>query len=113
MDSIFKVGFGVDLENMSDTSDESLRLVSHAIDDANTLTMTRFVDKSWKIKKLLNIGSEAALKKNIKVIDEFVYKVIETKIEQMHESNDEFSVKKEDILSRFLQFIEIQNTYVI
>ena len=90
-DSIFKVGFGIDLDIMSGTNEEGLRF-SRAFDDANTLTIERFIDKSWKIKKFLNIGSEAMLKKNVEVIDEFVYKVIKMKIEQMHKSEDEFSV---------------------
>lgn len=98
MDSIFKVGFGVDLENMSDTNEESLRLISRAFDDANALTITRFIDKSWKIKKFFNIGSEAELKKNMKVIDEFIYKVIQVKIEQMHKSKDDISVTFDFIL---------------
>ncbi|GKA09554.1 cytochrome P450, partial [Tanacetum coccineum] len=88
MDSIFKVGFGIDLDNLSGPSGEGVRF-SRAFDTANTLVFRRFVDMSWKIKKFLNIGSEAELKKNIKVIDEFIYKVIQIKIEQMHNLKDE------------------------
>nr|XP_043629397.1 cytochrome P450 704C1-like [Erigeron canadensis] len=102
MDSIFKVAFGIDLNNMSSPNEDGIRF-SRAFDDANTLTAGRFVDVLWKIKKFLNIGSEADMKKSMKVVDEFVYKVIQMKIEQMHKSKDEFSLKKEDILSRFLQ----------
>ncbi|KAI3829202.1 hypothetical protein L1987_03319 [Smallanthus sonchifolius] len=60
-----------------------------AFDDANTLTYKRFADISLKIKKFFNIGFEAELKKNMRVIDEFVYKVIRIKIEQMQKSKDE------------------------
>lgn len=91
MDSIFKVGFGIDLDNLSGPSGEGVRF-SRAFDDANTLVFQRFVDITWKIKKFLNIGSEAVLKKNMKVIDEFIYKVIQIKIEQMHNLKDEFLV---------------------
>nr|GEX86889.1 cytochrome P450 [Tanacetum cinerariifolium] len=85
----FSIGFGIDLDNLSGPSGEGVRF-SRAFDDANTLVFRRFVDMSWKMKKFLNIGSEAELKKNMKVIDEFIYKVIQIKIHQMHNLKDEF-----------------------
>ncbi|XP_023741401.1 cytochrome P450 704C1 isoform X2 [Lactuca sativa] len=102
IDSIFKVAFGIDLDNICGSSEEGVRF-SRAFDDANTLTSRRFVDILWKIKKYFNIGSEAELKKNMKVVNEFVYDLIRIKIEQMDKTNNEFSLIKEDILSRFLQ----------
>ncbi|KAF5816784.1 putative abieta-7,13-dien-18-ol hydroxylase [Helianthus annuus] len=101
-DSIFKVAFGIDLDNLSGTNVEGVRF-SRAFDDANELTYNRLVDITWKFKKYLNIGSEAELKKNLKVVDEFVYKVIRNKSEQMSKPKDNYSVTKEDILSRFMQ----------
>ena len=59
------------------------------------MILRRLFDVSWKIKNALNIGIEAELKKNIKVIDDFVYKLIQTKIEQIHNAEDEFLVKVE------------------
>ncbi|GJZ67139.1 cytochrome P450 [Tanacetum coccineum] len=100
-DSIFKVGFGIDLDNLSGSNKEGVRF-SRAFDDANVLSFRRYIDKSWKIKKYLNIGSEAELKKSIKIVDEFIYKVIQIKIAQMQKPKDEFSHKKDDILSRFV-----------
>ncbi|KAJ0860235.1 putative abieta-7,13-dien-18-ol hydroxylase [Helianthus annuus] len=101
-DSIFKVGFGIDLDNLSGRNEKGARF-SRAFDDANNLTYKRFVDVTWKIKRFFNIGFEAELKKNMKIVDEFVYKVIQVKTEQMQKSKDEFLLKKEDILSRFIQ----------
>ncbi|KAL8263486.1 hypothetical protein R6Q59_021616 [Mikania micrantha] len=49
MDSVFKVGFGIDLDNMSGSVEEGVRF-SRAFDDANTLITRRSVDLSWKIK---------------------------------------------------------------
>lgn len=46
MDSIFKVGFGIDLDSMSAPSEEGVRFV-RAFDDANNLTLLRFVDLTW------------------------------------------------------------------
>ncbi|MFS7926272.1 putative abieta-7,13-dien-18-ol hydroxylase [Helianthus anomalus] len=101
MDSIFKVGFGIELDNLGG-NEEGVRF-SLAFDDANNLTYKRFVDPTWKIKKFFNIGLEAELKRNLKIIDDFVYKVIQLKIEQMQMSKDESLLKKDDILSRFVE----------
>ncbi|XP_021856522.1 cytochrome P450 704C1 [Spinacia oleracea] len=100
LDSIFKVGFGVDLNCLEGTSKKGVEFMK-AFDDANALVYWRFVDPSWKLKRALNIGSEAALKKNIKVIDSFVNGVITTKRKQLVEQQD--SIVKEDILSRFIE----------
>ncbi|KAJ9561236.1 hypothetical protein OSB04_006396 [Centaurea solstitialis] len=110
-DSIFKVGLGIDVDNISCSNEEDIRF-SHAFDDANALILRRIVDVSWKIKKALNIGTEAKLKKNIKVIDDFVYKLINTKIEQMHNAKDDFMFKNEDILSTFLQIKSTNPKYI-
>ncbi|MFS7907810.1 putative abieta-7,13-dien-18-ol hydroxylase [Helianthus anomalus] len=90
-DSIFKVAFGVDLDNLSGSNEEGVRF-SRAFDDANELTYNKLVDITWKIKRYFNIGSEAELKKNLKVVDEFVYKVIRTKSEQMSKPKDNYLV---------------------
>jgi cytochrome P450 len=91
LDSIFKVAFGVELDSMCGSSEEGTKF-SNAFDDASALTLRRYVDVTWKIKKALNVGSEAELKKNVKVIDEFVYKLIRSKTEKMQNSQDDSSV---------------------
>ncbi|KAJ7951019.1 putative Cytochrome P450 [Quillaja saponaria] len=99
LDSIFKVGFGVELNCLEGSSNEGTAF-TRAFDDSNALIYWRYVDPSWKLKRFLNIGSEAKLKKNVKIIDGFVHGLIKTKREKLtlqQDSND-----KEDILSRFL-----------
>lgn len=96
-DSIFKVGFGFDLDTLSGSDEASNRFMK-AFDDSNGLVYWRFVDLLWKVKRYLNIGSEAALKENIRIVDNFVYELIRNKREQMEDGN----LYKEDILSRFL-----------
>ncbi|KAK6918487.1 Cytochrome P450 [Dillenia turbinata] len=110
LDSIFKVAFGVELDSMCGSSEEGTHF-GNAFDDASAMTLWRYVDIFWKVKEFLNIGSEALLKKKIKVIDSFVYKLIQNKKEQMQNAKDD-SVKKEDILSRFLQLTETDNKYL-
>ncbi|MBA0802231.1 hypothetical protein Gohar_012548, partial [Gossypium harknessii] len=80
LDSIFKVAFGVELDSMCGSNEEGKEFAA-AFDDSSALTLYRYVDPFWKIKRYLNIGSEAALKRNIKVVDNFVYKLIHNKIE--------------------------------
>ncbi|TXG62724.1 hypothetical protein EZV62_009718 [Acer yangbiense] len=99
LDSIFKVGFGVDLNCLDGSSKEGTEFMK-AFDDSNALVYWRYVDPFWKPKRFLNIGTEASLKKNIKIIDDFVHKLISTKRNQLN--LQQYSNDKEDILSRFL-----------
>ncbi|RVW41149.1 cytochrome P450 704C1 [Vitis vinifera] len=107
LDSIFKVAFGVELDSMCGSNEEGTKFGS-AFDDASAMTLYRYVDIFWTIKKSLNIGSEATLKRSIKVVDDFVYKLIHSKTELMKNSQNDSSMKKDDILSRFLQLKDIE-----
>ena len=78
LDSIFKVGFGVELNCLEGSSKSGTEFMK-AFDDSNALVYRRYVDPLWKLKRYLNIGSEASLKKNIKIIDAFVTNLIRTK----------------------------------
>ncbi|KAK3220891.1 hypothetical protein Dsin_014861 [Dipteronia sinensis] len=98
-DSIFKVGFGVELNALSG-SNEFGNQFTKAFDDSNSIVFWRYVDPFWKLKRFLNIGLEASLKKNIKVIDDFIYELFRYKREQL--KNEKLDRGKEDILSRFL-----------
>ncbi|GER26403.1 cytochrome P450 monooxygenase [Striga asiatica] len=114
LDSIFRVAFGVELDTMCGSNEEGKNF-STAFDNASALTLWRYVDIMWKIKKFLRIGSEAKLRSNVKVVDEFVYKLISSKTEKMNKSDDDPSIqnfKKEDILSRFIQLGETDRKYL-
>ncbi|MFQ6619259.1 hypothetical protein Gotur_000301 [Gossypium turneri] len=99
LDSIFKVGFGVELNALSG-SDEFANRFTKAFDDSNFIVFRRYVDMFWKVKRFFNIGLEAALKRNVKIIDDFIFDLIRCKREQME--NEKLVREKEDILSRFL-----------
>ncbi|KAM1400595.1 hypothetical protein ACFX2F_027855 [Malus domestica] len=71
-----------------------------AFDESTALTYFRYIDPFWKLKRILNLGSEASLKKYVKVIDDFVHQVISSKRRLQEEQKD--VIDKEDILSRFL-----------
>ncbi|KAL6651239.1 hypothetical protein ACP70R_010164 [Stipagrostis hirtigluma subsp. patula] len=100
LDSIFKVGFGVSLGSLSGSSQEGLAF-ARAFDDASEHVLYRFFDVFWKAKRLLHFSTEVVMRRSIRTIDDFVYAVIDKKIEQMGKDQQEFA-KKEDILSRFL-----------
>ncbi|EOX96172.1 Cytochrome P450, family 704, subfamily A, polypeptide 1, putative [Theobroma cacao] len=107
MESMFKVGFGIDLNWMEGSIEEGTTFVK-AFDDANESVCLRYINTFWKLKRALNIGSEASLKKNIKVIDNFIHNVLSTKKKLLAMNPDPliifwgFKNVKEDILSRFL-----------
>jgi len=99
MDSMFKVGLGTVLNTLSG-SDESSIQFSNAFDEASSLVYYRYVDLFWQVKRYLNIGSEAKLKKSIQIIDNFVMHLIHQKRGQMKNGHDRKA--REDILSRFI-----------
>ncbi|KAK4559931.1 hypothetical protein RGQ29_008930 [Quercus rubra] len=111
LDSVFKIVLGVELDSMCGTYEEGIRF-SNAFDEASSITSYRYVDIFWKIKRFLNIGSEAVLRNNMKVIDEFVYKVITSKIEQVNNPLVDLPMKKGDILSSFLELRKTDPKYL-
>ncbi|KAJ0098817.1 hypothetical protein Patl1_19994 [Pistacia atlantica] len=114
LDSVLKVALGIELDGLSGTYEEGTQFTD-AFDTANAITSFRFIDAFWKIKRFLNIASEAKLRKNIKVVDDFVYKLIKSKIERLNNRHDDLpsvSGKKEDILSRFLELKETDPKYL-
>jgi hypothetical protein len=88
LDSIFKVAFGTELDSMCGTNEEGKNF-ANAFDSASASTLYRYVDVFWKIKKFLNIGSEAKLRNDTETLDEFVIKLINTRIQQIQNSKDD------------------------
>ncbi|KAL6008023.1 hypothetical protein ACLOJK_033529 [Asimina triloba] len=104
LDSIFKVAFGTELDTLYGSRQEGIQF-AQAFDESSALILWRYVDPSWKIKKFFSFGSEAMLKKKRKVIDDFVFKLIRSKKEQLSEGRDsclKWQLTKEDMLVRFL-----------
>lgn len=103
LDSICKVGFGVEIGTLNPNSPNNS--FAQAFDTANIIVTLRFIDPLWKIKKILNLGSEAQLDKSIKIIDDFTYSVIrrrKAEIEDAKKSGQQNQIKH-DILSRFIE----------
>ncbi|GJN19953.1 hypothetical protein PR202_gb07273 [Eleusine coracana subsp. coracana] len=101
MDSIFTIAFGLDLDTMGG-SGEGIRFAT-AFDDASEFTLLRYVNPFWKMMRLLNVGTEAMLKERIKVVDEFVYKRIRARAQEISDGKAQDPDSRQDILSRFIQ----------
>ena len=80
LDSIFEVGFGVELNCLEGSSKEGTEFMK-AFDGSHALIWWRYLDPLWKLRRFLHIGSEASLRKKIKVVDDFVHQLIRKKRE--------------------------------
>jgi len=103
MDAICKLGFGIELNSLSNTNVGPEASFAKAIETANTVLFGRHFDLVWKIKRYFNIVSEATIKESIKTVDGFVYNVIETR---RHEIPLQHNHEKPDLLSRFMAATE-------
>lgn len=109
LDSVFKVILGVELDTMCGTYREGTQF-SNAFDEASAALMFRYVNSFWKVQRFLNIGSEAVLRKSLRVIDEYVYKLIRTKIDQAQKPQDNSLVSTPTrIIAYCLFFLILQN----
>eukprot|EP01018_Ginkgo_biloba_P037645 Gb_34127 [translate_table: standard] len=97
-DSICELGFGVEIGSL----ELSLPDVPFAssFDRSNALCASRYFDPLWKFKKRFNIGSEAKLKEDVKVLDGFTYDLIQKRRKFMKANADK--EVRPDLLSRFL-----------
>ncbi|XP_002978645.2 cytochrome P450 704B1 [Selaginella moellendorffii] len=97
LDSICTVGFGVGVGCLS--PDLPFVPFAAAFDEAMRLIIRRYVDVFWKIKRAASIGSEARLAQCLKVVDSFLYQVINRRREEMKRLSSE---ARADLLSRFM-----------
>lgn len=103
LDSICKVGFGVEIGSLAPNLPENK--FAKAFDTANMIVTLRFIDPLWKIKRFLNLGSEALLDKSIKTIDDFTYSVIATRKKEIQEAQTTHTDPNKVIYRNTLYFI--------
>ncbi|KAJ7514501.1 hypothetical protein O6H91_23G046900 [Diphasiastrum complanatum] len=103
LDSICKVGFGVELGVLAPSLPNNPFAI--AFDNVNVIVIMRFFDPFWKLKRLLNVGHEASLKRSAKEIDEFIYRVIDSRRSEIQASRafEKSDQLKPDLLSRFIE----------
>ncbi|KAJ7536088.1 hypothetical protein O6H91_12G056200 [Diphasiastrum complanatum] len=84
-DSTCKIVCGVDTGSLS----EGLPHVPfpEAFENAENLSFKRAVDPFWRLKRFLVIGSEAVLKKDLTLVNEFTQKVINSRRVEVAASN--------------------------
>jgi len=105
MDAICKLGFGVEINSLSNTNSGTEASFAKAFDTANAMLYWRYADLAWKLKRYFNIGCEVTVKESIKTVDDFVYKVIQKRRREVSVQN---SYVKPDMLSRFIALSEKQ-----
>ncbi|EER92037.1 hypothetical protein BDA96_01G343100 [Sorghum bicolor] len=107
MDSIFTIAFGLDLDTLAGVSSgEGRSRFAAALDDASELTLLRYVNAFWKAQRFLGVGSEAKLRQRVKFIDEFVYKCIRDRAQELSDreaTGDAVPDSRQDMLSRFIR----------
>ncbi|OVA08970.1 Cytochrome P450 [Macleaya cordata] len=110
LDSICKVGFGVEIGTLAPPVDQLPRnRFAEAFDTANSIITFRFIDPFWRIKRFLKVGSEAILDQSIQVINEFTYSMIQKRkveIQEAKSTNENGTKIKHDMLSRFVELSE-------
>ncbi|XP_004252175.4 cytochrome P450 704C1-like [Solanum lycopersicum] len=111
LDSVFQVAFGIELDSVCGSCEEGANRFIKALDDASEMSLLRYIDMFWKIKKALNFGSEAKLRKSMEIIDEYMYKLIRSKAEQLSQQRDT-TEKAENIMSRFWHYSSTNPKYL-
>ena len=92
LDSIGKVGFGVEIGTLSPDLPENK--FASAFDAANIIVTLRFIDPFWRVKKLLKVGSEAQLSHSIQIVDDFTYDVIRKRKAEIYTADTSNKVRK-------------------
>ncbi|RXI06921.1 hypothetical protein DVH24_026057 [Malus domestica] len=118
LDSIFKVGFGIELHCLEGSSKEGTAFMK-AFDESTALTYFRYIDPFWKLKRIFNlvIRVRKTYSKGIVLHTSFFpsyapqfisdLRIVEIKRELKGKINkgvqkEKQGIEKEDILSRFV-----------
>uniref|UniRef100_K3W7E9 Cytochrome P450 n=2 Tax=Globisporangium ultimum (strain ATCC 200006 / CBS 805.95 / DAOM BR144) TaxID=431595 RepID=K3W7E9_GLOUD len=87
LDVFIKIGFGVDLKGVeTNTNGPFMDAFERA--SMNTLVRSTEALAIWPLKKWLNIGCEKQNKKDMKVINDFVYRIIERSMENTRKKRE-------------------------
>ncbi|KAE9586321.1 putative alkane 1-monooxygenase [Lupinus albus] len=105
-DNICKLAFNVDPGCLGGDGTSAAEFMT-AMEDATVLSSGRFLTilpMIWKIKKLLNIGTERRLRECIATIRKFADEIIQSRLEAKDRTHNE------DLLSRFIGVDDINST---
>lgn len=99
-DNICKIAFGFDAEYLTPSVERSKFAVAY--EEATEISSKRFREPLpliWKVKRVLDIGSEKRLRMAVKEVHEYAKNLVREKKKELKEKA---SLESEDMLSRFL-----------
>ncbi|CAJ1902168.1 unnamed protein product [Sphenostylis stenocarpa] len=99
-DNICKISFGFDPEYLTPSVERSR--FARAFEEATEISSNRFREPLWlvwKLKRVLNIGSEKRLRMAVREVREFAKNIVREKKRELKEKE---SLESVDMLSRFL-----------
>ncbi|XP_057870276.2 cytochrome P450 704B1 [Cryptomeria japonica] len=96
-DAICELSFGTEIGCL-DLSLPDVPFAS-AFDRSNAVCASRYFDPLWKLKKRFNIGAEAKVKEDVRVLDYFTYHLIQKRKKSIQDNEVR---SKSDLLSRML-----------
>lgn len=103
MEVFTEIGFGLKLGNIGS---ETAHPFEVAFDDAQHIVMGRMQLPAfwWKLMRLVNLGSEAHLKKCMKIVNSTIMDIVHQTIENARsKKDDEQDRKRKDVISLFLE----------
>eukprot|EP01018_Ginkgo_biloba_P035856 Gb_36523 [translate_table: standard] len=109
-DNICRVAFGVDPGCLHPSLPTSR--FAHAFEDAADISSGRVryaIPYLWRIKRMLNLGSERRLREAIHVVDEFALDIIRSRRNELSAHDHRGMTVREDLLSRFMTAIDSMN----
>ena len=77
--------------------DSSFFFFQKNYDIAQNTASARFFDPLWKFKRFCGLGLEGALPKHVKVLDDYIYKVIKDRLENVDDG-------QQDMLSLYIDY---------
>jgi fatty acid omega-hydroxylase len=101
LDTFASIGYGVELGCLKSNESQPFEF---ALNDAMRIVMKRFVVPNWywKLQRFLGIGDEAAMKKNLQVIDSMIYDIITKSLASKRQQQSSNTNTPADIVTLFI-----------
>jgi cytochrome P450 len=108
MDSFFKIAFGITTDTIMEKSkDGKAAAFTRAFDNSMKVVMRRFISSPVliKLQKFLNVGPEAELPQYLRVINEYVYELLDSRMREFEEAKSipGIDAQHRDLLGLFLE----------
>eukprot|EP00008_Paramoeba_atlantica_P007091 CAMPEP_0201489744 /NCGR_PEP_ID=MMETSP0151_2-20130828/23513_1 /ASSEMBLY_ACC=CAM_ASM_000257 /TAXON_ID=200890 /ORGANISM="Paramoeba atlantica, Strain 621/1 / CCAP 1560/9" /LENGTH=445 /DNA_ID=CAMNT_0047875431 /DNA_START=253 /DNA_END=1590 /DNA_ORIENTATION=- len=94
-DSICTIAFGMEVNSLGGNARDVEFQKNYDI--AQNTASARFFDPLWKFKRFCGLGLEGALPKHVKVLDDYIYKVIKDRLENVDDG-------QQDMLSLYIDY---------